>query len=126
MIKGSVGAGIFSGLGLGGGIFLVPMFRILNLNSFQATSTAACVVFIASGMNVIQALVMGILTIRDFLFLFTITCGGSYVLSKVISAWLRRTNRTSLVELMLFVLISLSSAYMPYSLWDKVQSSGGD
>ena len=48
------------------------------------------------------------------------------MVSKVVSAWLRRLNRTSIVELMLFILIGLSSTYLPYSLWDKVNSSGGD
>ena len=102
------------------------MYKLLNLTSVQASATAACVVFIASGMNVIQALLLGILSFEDFFFLFGVTCGGSYVVSKVVSAHLRKLNRTSLVELMLFILIGLSSAYLPYSLWDKVSSSGGD
>jgi uncharacterized membrane protein YfcA len=126
LIKYSIGAGIFSGLGLGGGIFLVPMYRHLGLTSFQATSTCAFTVFITSGINAIQALFLGVLSFKQFFFFFGINSIGSFFISVLISTWLRRINRTSIVELMLGALLTLSTIYLPYSLWLKKERSGGD
>ena len=96
-MKNSLGAGMLSGLGLGGGIFLVPLYRQLNSTPVQASSTGAFTVFITAGLNVIQALFLGIISISQFLFLFSLTFFGGYLISFLISRWLRRINRTSIV-----------------------------
>ena len=121
MIKNSIGAGIFSGFGLGGGVFLIPMFRMLGLNAVQASSTGAFAVFIAAILNVIQALLLGVLSIKQFLFFFSVTCFGSFCISLVVGTYLRKIHRTSVVELLLFLLLLASALYLPISLFLKVR-----
>lgn len=97
LIKSSIGAGIFSGFGLGGGVFLIPMFRMLGLNAVQASSTGAFAVFIAAVLNVIQAILLGILSISQFIFFFLVTSFGSYCFSRIVGTYLRKIHRTSIV-----------------------------
>jgi uncharacterized membrane protein YfcA len=54
-------AGLFSGLGLGGGIFLVPMYKSLGCNPIQAAATCAFSIFITSLLNCIQGILLGII-----------------------------------------------------------------
>ena len=122
IVRNSVGAGIFSGLGMGGGIFMIPMFRIVGLSPVQASASGAFAVFIAAFLNVLQALFLGILTPRDFCFFFSITCFGSFCISYVVGSYLRKIHRTSLVELLLFLLLSASSIYLPLSLVFRVMN----
>lgn len=126
MIYGSICAGIFSGFGLGGGIFLVPMFRHFKLSSIQATSTCTFTLVVVSFINTLQSLFLGVLSIKQFLFFFTITSSGSLILSVVISYYLRKANRMSFVELLLLILLTGSIFYLPYGLWLKYKNSGGD
>lgn len=59
MILKSVGAGIFSGFGLGGGVFLVPMYRNLGCKPLAATATCALGIFLTSFINCLQAISIG-------------------------------------------------------------------
>ena len=59
LITNSAFAGVLSGLGLGGGIILVPLYNELGLSPVHASSTSGFTVFVASGINVIQALFIG-------------------------------------------------------------------
>ena len=126
LVKNSIGAGIFSGLGLGGGVFLIPMFRMLKLNAVQASSTGCFSVFIAAILNVIQALLLGVLSPFQFFFFFGVTCFGSFCISYIVGTYLRKIHRTSIIELLLFLLLLMSALYLPYSLWLKVQQNNGD
>lgn len=117
-------AGIFSGLGLGGGIFLVPLYRHLKLSPIQATSTCVFSVFITSAINVVQAIFLGALSFKQFFFLFGTTGIGSLLISIFVSSWLRKINRTSMVELLLFILLVMANCILPYSLWLKYENSG--
>lgn len=58
----AVCAGIFSGFGLGGGIFLVPLYRSLKLNPLQATATCTFSIFITATINCLQAIFIGVLS----------------------------------------------------------------
>lgn len=126
LIKNSLGAGMLGGLGLGGGILLVPLYRSLNTTPVQASSTGAFTVFLTSGLNVIQVLSFGALNVSQFLFFFGINCFGSFCISYLLSIWLRKINRTSFVEFLLLFFVTLSSIFLPYSLFAKVQQAGGD
>jgi len=63
LITNSIGAGLISGLGLGGGILIVPLYRELGLTTVQAASTSAFTVFVTSGINTIQAVFLGVLNL---------------------------------------------------------------
>ena len=63
IVKNSLGAGMLGGLGLGGGILLVPLYRSLDTTSVEASSTGAFTVFLTSGLNVIQVLSLGALNL---------------------------------------------------------------
>ncbi len=126
MIYGSICAGIFSGFGLGGGIFLVPMFRHFKLSPMQATSTCTFTIVVVSFINTIQALFLGVLSMKQFLFFFTITSSGSLIISVAISYYLRKAHRMSFVELLLLILLLGSIIYLPYGLWLKYENSGRD
>ena len=98
------------------------MFRMLGLNAVQASSTGAFAVFIAAVLNVIQAILLGILSISQFLFFFSVTCIGSFGISFVVGTYLRKIHRTSIVELLLFLLLLASALYLPVSLVLKVKN----
>ena len=123
IVRNSIGAGIFSGLGMGGGIFMIPMFRMVGLSPVQSSASGGFAIFIAAFLNVLQALFLGILTPIDFCFFFSITCFGSFGISYVVGSYLRKIHRTSLVELLLFLLLSASSIYLPLSLVFRVMSN---
>ena len=59
MIKGSLLGGLYSGFGLGGGLFLVPMYKSMGLNPLQATASTSFNIFITAIMNVIQVIFIG-------------------------------------------------------------------
>lgn len=61
MAKNSVMAGIFSGFGLGGGLFLVPMYKSLGCNSLQATASCAFSIFVTACLNCIQGMLLGVI-----------------------------------------------------------------
>ena len=92
----------------------------------QASSTSAFTVFIVSGINVTQAFFLGKLGLVQFLVYFGVTFIGSILISIWLSAKLRRAHRTSLVELMLFVLTGIISMCLAFSLWYKVHLEGGN
>ena len=124
--RNSIGAGIFSGFGLGGGIFLVPLFRTLGLNPLQSTATCTFTICLTATMNVTQAIFLGVLTPSDFIFYFIISFTGSFFLSVIISGILRRAHRLSYVELLLFILLLLANVALPFSLWMKWERGGRD
>ena len=120
----SIGAGLLSGFGMGGGIFLIPMFRLLELSPVQSSSSGAFIVFIAAIINVLQGLFLGILKPSQFLLFFSVSCFGSLCISYIVGSYLRKIHRTSLVELLLVLLLLGSSIYLPISLIIKVMNSG--
>ena len=117
-------AGIFSGFGLGGGLFLVPLFRSLRLSSLQATSTCTFTIFVVSSINCLQAIFLGVLSLPSFLFFFSVSAGGSYFLSVCISYLLRKIHRLSYVDFLLFFMLLWAILAMPYSLWVKYVEGG--
>lgn len=126
MTKNSLLAGIFSGLGRGGGFFLIPAYKALGCNSIQATATCSFTVFSSSLLNVIQGVMLGIIGLEDFLMLFSASVVGSFICSSIIPKYLQRINRVSLIEGALFVMILLALINLPISLFFKYQRSGYD
>ena len=59
--KMSFFAGIFSGLGRGGGFLLIPVYKALGCNSIQAAATCSFTVFSSSLLNVVQGVMLGII-----------------------------------------------------------------
>lgn len=55
--------GIYSGFGLGGGLFLVPMFRELGLDQLQSTATVAFCISVIAFCNTVQAFFIGAITL---------------------------------------------------------------
>ncbi len=90
-------AGLFTGLGLGGGLFLVPMYKTLGCNSIQAAATCSFTVFLSSLLNVIQGALLGLIGFEDFSVLFTGAILGSFVCCSFIPKYLQKINRVSLV-----------------------------
>jgi uncharacterized membrane protein YfcA len=84
-------------MGLGGGIFLIPMYKTLGCNPIQAAATCSFTIFSGSLLNVIQGSLLGIIQLEDFLILFTISIFGSYVCCTFIPKYLQKINRVSLV-----------------------------
>jgi uncharacterized membrane protein YfcA len=117
-------AGVFSGFGLGGGLFLVPLFRSLRLSSLQATSTCTFTIFVVASINCLQAIFLGVLSLRQFLFFFAVSAVGSYFLSVCISYLLRKIHRLSYVDMLLLFMLSWAILAMPYSLWAKYVEGG--
>ncbi len=117
-------AGLFSGMGLGGGIFLIPMYKSLNCNPLQAAATCSFTIFSSSLLNVIQGSLLGMIGFEDFFTLFTISIFGSFLFSTFIPKYLQKINRVSLVELVLFLLICLALVNLPFSLYLKYVRSG--
>ena len=122
----SMGAGLLSGFGMGGGIFFIPMFRLLGLSPVQSSSSGAFAVFIGAIINVLQGLFLGILKPAEFMIFFLVSCFGSFCISYIVGKFLRKIHRTSLVELLLFLLLSASSIYLPISLIEKVEDHDWD
>jgi hypothetical protein len=67
---------------------------------------------------------MGVLSLYQFLFYFLVSSCGSYFLSVIISNTLRKANRLSYVELLLFILLLIANFNLPVSLYLKYVSSG--
>lgn len=61
LIGNSLGAGVFSGFGLGGGMFLIPMFRQLGCNPLQASASGTFAIFLTSFINCVQGVVIGVI-----------------------------------------------------------------
>lgn len=90
-------AGLFSGLGLGGGMFLVPMYKSLGCNAIQAAATCSFTIFLSSLLNVIQGTLLGLIGFEDFSVLFSTAILGSYVCCSIVPKYLQKINRVSLV-----------------------------
>lgn len=56
-----------SGFGMGGGMFLVPMYTSLGLSSIQATGTSSFNIFMTSFLTMIQVLSLGMMPIQNAL-----------------------------------------------------------
>ena len=119
-------AGIFSGFGLGGGLFLVPVYRHLKLNPMQATATCTFTIFVTATINCLQAILIGVMSFKQFFFYFIVGSIGSYSLSVVISRILRRANRLSYVEMLLIILLVAAIINLPFSLWLKYVKANYD
>ena len=93
----SITAGIFSGFGLGGGLFLVPMYRCLGCSPLQATASTSFSIVITSFINCVQGVLLGVITPGDFIYFMIVAGGGSYLISLYLSDYLRKRNRLSYV-----------------------------
>jgi len=126
VVEKSCMTGLFSGMGLGGGLFLIPMYKALGCNSIQATATCSFTIFSGSLLNVIQGILLGIIGFEDFLSLFLISILGSFVCSTFISRYLQKINRVSIVEGILLSLVVVALINLPISLYTKYVRSGYD
>ena len=117
-------AGVFSGFGLGGGLFLVPMYRSLGCSPLQATSSTAFGIFVTAIINCSQGVFLGVIKVPDLVYMFLISCGGSFVVSRLLTKELQRRNRLSLVEGILLFLIINAFINIPYSLYTRYVRSG--
>lgn len=93
----SVMAGLFTGLGLGGGLFLVPMYKSLGCNAIQAAATCSFTIFLSSLLNVIQGILLGLIGFEDFSVLFIVAILGSFAFCSFIPKYLQKINRVSIV-----------------------------
>jgi uncharacterized membrane protein YfcA len=118
--------GIFSGMGLGGGLFLIPMYKALGCNPIQAAATCSFTILSGSLLNVIQGILLGIIGFEDFTILFSIAIFGSFICSTYISKYLQRINRVSIVEGILLFLVVIALINLPFSLYIKYVRSGRD
>lgn len=59
IVNYSVLAGLYSGFGLGGGLFLVPMYKNLGLDPLQATASTAFNILVTASINTLQAVFIG-------------------------------------------------------------------
>jgi uncharacterized membrane protein YfcA len=126
LIKKSILAGIFSGFGLGGGLFLVPMYRELGCNPLQATASTTFSIVITAMINCLQGILLGVIKFSDFSYFLIISGGGSYLISILLSNYLRKQNRLSYVEGLLFILLVLAVINIPISLLVRYVNSGYD
>ena len=94
-------AGIFSGFGLGGGLFLVPLFRGLGCQPSQATATTSFTIVITSAINCVQGFLLGVIRLYGFTYFIIVAGAGSYIISVLVSGYLRRIHRLSYVEYLL-------------------------
>lgn len=124
MVQKSIMAGIFSGFGLGGGIFLVPMYRNLGCKPLEATATCAFGICMTSFINCVQAISIGAIQFSEIGFFVLVMGSIAYILSKLISAELRKRNRFSLVEGTLLLLTILAIVNIPISLYKRYVDNG--
>ena len=124
MIVSSVGAGILSGFGLGGGVLLVPMYRKLGCKPLEATATCAFGISITSFINCIQAVAIGAIQFSEFVFFVIFLGAMAYFVSKIISSQLRKRNRFSLVEGILLLLTVIAIFNIPVSLYKRYVDNG--
>lgn len=117
-------AGVFSGMGLGGGLFLIPMYKSLGCNPIQAASTCSFTVLMSSLLNLIQGILLGVIGINDFVPLFGMAILGSITFSTYVSKYLQKINRVSFVEAVLLVIVILALINLPISLYIKYANSG--
>jgi uncharacterized membrane protein YfcA len=117
-------AGVFSGFGLGGGLFLVPMFRTLGCQPLEATASTSFTIVVTATINCIQGIVLGVIKIEDFVYFLLVAGGGSYIISVLVSGYLRKIHRFSYVEYLLYILLVLAVINIPISLFAKLVSSG--
>ena len=126
IIKWSFFGGIYSGLGLGGGFFLVPMFGSLGLDQIQSTATVAFCLFVVAFNNTIQAILIGAVTFQELLY-FLLICGcTSFAISNILSDWMRKQNRKSFIEFTLVLLLGFALINIPYGMISKYITSGYD
>ena len=119
-------SGVFSGFGLGGGLLLNPLYQQLGISQIQATSTSSFSVFIVSGINVAQALFLGVLTFPEFLFYFWLTGLGGFFINFLIKLLLSYFNRVSVIYLALFMLTIVSSLGLLIILGFSLSHSRGN
>ena len=113
-------------MGLGGGLFLIPMYKALGCNPIQAAATCSFTIFSGSLLNVIQGILLGIIKFEDFMVLFSISISGSFFCSTYISRYLQKINRVSIVEGILLFLVVIALINLPLSLYSKYVRSGYD
>ena len=126
LVRSSLSAGVFSGFGLGGGMFLIPMFRQLGCSPLQATASGTFAIFLTSFINCVQGIVIGVIQPLEFLFYVSFLGISGYFTSAALSAYLRSINRLSFAEAAFFFIILLALINLPYSLYVKYQNSGYD
>jgi len=76
---------------------LVPMYRGLGCNPLQATASTTFSIVITAIINCIQGILIGVIKFSDFSYFLIISGGGSYLISIILSNYLRKKNRLSYV-----------------------------
>ena len=89
-------AGVLSGFGLGGGVILMPMFRMIGCNPLQATSTCSFSIFVTTFINCMQGIFIGVIQPHEFFIYVPFFGVASFFVSKAIAGYLRKNNRLSL------------------------------
>jgi len=92
----------------------------------QATATCTFTIFVTATINCLQAILIGVMSFKQFFFYFIVGSIGSYSLSVVISRILRRANRLSYVEMLLIILLVAAIINLPFSLWLKYVKANYD
>jgi hypothetical protein len=75
-------------------------------------------------INCLQGILIGVITFSDFTYFLIISGGGSYIISILLSNYLRKKNRLSYVEGLLFILLILAVINIPVSLLVRYINSG--
>jgi uncharacterized membrane protein YfcA len=97
IISLSIRGGLYSGFGLGGGLYLVPMYKSLGLNPLQATASTSFNILITAFINTLQAIFIGAIHFDELVYFISVTALGSFFLSNLISRQLQKRNRLSIV-----------------------------
>lgn len=69
-------------------------------------------------------MLLGVIRMEDFLYFLIVAGGGSFIISVVVSGYLRKIHRLSYVELLLYILLILAVINIPISLFMKYVNSG--
>ncbi len=85
IISNSALGGLYSGFGLGGGLFLVPMYKSLGLDPLQATASTSFNILVTATINTIQAIFIGAIHLDELIYFVVLTALGSFFISKLIS-----------------------------------------
>lgn len=86
-----------SGFGIGGGSVIVPLFRELKMSALEASTTCTFLIFINSFLNCCQAIFLGVLSFKIFIYFFTISSLGGYFVSILVRKTLKKLHRLSYV-----------------------------
>merc|ERR1712194_229285 len=114
LVACAYGAGAVAALcGIGGGMLLGPLMLKMGLRPQISTATTATTLFMLSTTASVIFLVGGAAPL-EHAFIFAAVCAcGALGGKKIISDYVRRTGRNSLLALLLGVLIAFSTVLLP-------------